>query len=216
MNKKVILSFVLGAVIAVVGIGIFQSSATSPSPELSAEEVSGLLEAQYSGTVTDIAFSDSNGTYQAELESKGMQYAVNVNGDNGEILDLQETGTAPTASGEQSEQGEAPAEEPSGDQKKTDGQANGKDPSEDPENTENQSGDNQQTSNDGTLSKEEAKAIAQEEFSGTIAEMELDKDDGRMKYEIEIINGEDESQIEIDAYTGEVIVVEIDREEEED
>ncbi|MFD0951687.1 PepSY domain-containing protein [Virgibacillus natechei] len=59
-----------------------------------------------------------------------------------------------------------------------------------------------------------AEEIALNEFDGQITELELDEDDGRLMYEIEIEDGEDEAEIEIDAYTGEILVIEIDREDD--
>ena len=55
------------------------------------------------------------------------------------------------------------------------------------------------------ISKEQAKKIALSKFNGKFEEIELDKDDGRLKYEIEMKNGNQEAEIEIDAYTGEIL-----------
>ena len=60
------------------------------------------------------------------------------------------------------------------------------------------------------LSQDAAKEIALKEFAGTVVDLELDEDDGRKIYEIEIENGEDEATVEIDAYTGEILVLDID------
>ncbi|MEC5424680.1 PepSY domain-containing protein [Virgibacillus sp. C22-A2] len=59
----------------------------------------------------------------------------------------------------------------------------------------------------------EAEEIALNSFSGTITEVELDEDDGRLIYEIEIENGNEEAEIDIDAYTGEILVLSIDRDD---
>ena len=59
------------------------------------------------------------------------------------------------------------------------------------------------------LSIEEVSKIALQQFSGEIDEIELDEENGRLIYEIEIERGEQEAEIEIDAYTGEIIVIEI-------
>ena len=50
----------------------------------------------------------------------------------------------------------------------------------------------------------------------TITSNELDTDDGRLTYEIEIHKDKKEAEIEIDAITGEVIVVSIEEEDNED
>lgn len=65
-------------------------------------------------------------------------------------------------------------------------------------------------SNNALIDINEASKIALREFAGTITEVELDEDDGRLIYEIEIEAGDQEAEIEIDAHTGEVLVIEID------
>lgn len=55
------------------------------------------------------------------------------------------------------------------------------------------------------LTMEEAIAIARKHATGTVKEAELEKDDGRLYYDIEIRDGQYEYEIEIDAYTGEVL-----------
>lgn len=60
------------------------------------------------------------------------------------------------------------------------------------------------------ISESKAKSIALQKFNGTVENIELDDDDGRLVYEIEIERGEKEAEIIIDAYTGKVLEVEID------
>ncbi|MFC4025345.1 PepSY domain-containing protein [Oceanobacillus longus] len=59
-----------------------------------------------------------------------------------------------------------------------------------------------------------AKSIALGQFSGNVEEIELDNDDGRSIYEVEIKNGNKEAEVEIDAYTGAVLVIEIDTDDD--
>ncbi|NLW22952.1 MAG: PepSY domain-containing protein [Tissierellia bacterium] len=60
------------------------------------------------------------------------------------------------------------------------------------------------------ISADEAKSIALNIANGKIKEFDLDEDDGRLKYEIEIKAKDGEHEIEIDAYTGKVLKHEID------
>lgn len=64
------------------------------------------------------------------------------------------------------------------------------------------------------ISVEEAEAIAQKEFSGTVTQLELDKDDGRYVYEIELRNGNQEAEMDIDAKTGEILELELEYEDD--
>jgi uncharacterized membrane protein YkoI len=62
------------------------------------------------------------------------------------------------------------------------------------------------------ISMHEAEEIAIREAGGIIESIELEKDDGRMIYEIELYgeNGDDDFDIDIDAVTGEVLRVDRD------
>lgn len=64
------------------------------------------------------------------------------------------------------------------------------------------------------ISVEEAEAIAQKEFSGTVTQLELDKDDGRYVYEIELRNGNQEAEMDIDAKTGKILELELEYEDD--
>lgn len=66
------------------------------------------------------------------------------------------------------------------------------------------------------ISEKQAIEIALKQFSGKVEDIELDKDDGRLIYEIEMESSKGEAEIEIDAYTGEVIMVDIELEEDDD
>lgn len=60
------------------------------------------------------------------------------------------------------------------------------------------------------ISQDEAINIALAQFSGEVDDVDLDEEDGRLIYEIEIERGDLEAEIMIDAYTGEIIIMEID------
>ncbi|MBP2079831.1 PepSY domain-containing protein [Oceanobacillus polygoni] len=72
----------------------------------------------------------------------------------------------------------------------------------------------QDKSLENLIGDQQAREIALKEFDGTIKEFELDEDDGRFVYELEIINGDKEAEFEIDALTGEILEMEIDTEDD--
>lgn len=63
---------------------------------------------------------------------------------------------------------------------------------------------------DDILSIKEIKEIALEEFPGQIKELELDENDGRLIYEVEVKNKGREAEMDIDARTGDVLELEFD------
>ena len=76
-----------------------------------------------------------------------------------------------------------------------------------------QTTNNQTTNNQTTIiSNEEAQKIAMDRVgnNGYLVKCELDNDDGRQVYEIEIKNGRIEYNIDIDAVSGEIIKYEED------
>ncbi|WP_053360507.1 PepSY domain-containing protein [Bacillus sp. FJAT-27251] len=66
------------------------------------------------------------------------------------------------------------------------------------------------------ISMNEAEEIAIKEAGGSIESIELEKDDGRLIYEIELRseNGDDDVDVDVDAVTGEVLKV--DRDDDDD
>ncbi|MER2089731.1 MAG: PepSY domain-containing protein [Sporosarcina sp.] len=64
------------------------------------------------------------------------------------------------------------------------------------------------------ITKEAAVQIAMKQAKGTATEVELDEDDGRVVYEIEIKDGKYEYDFDIDAISGEVLKFEKDRDDE--
>ena len=70
--------------------------------------------------------------------------------------------------------------------------------------------------NNSTISETQAIEIAQAKAKGTVTDLELDEDDNRLIYEIEIRNGKMEYDFEIDAKTGDIIKYEEDLDDDDD
>ena len=64
------------------------------------------------------------------------------------------------------------------------------------------------------LTKDQAIAIAMKKAKGTVTKVELDSDDGRQHYDIEIKDGTFEYDFEIDAITGKILEFEKDRDDD--
>ena len=60
------------------------------------------------------------------------------------------------------------------------------------------------------ISQADAIAIAEKAVNGKVVEIELDEDDGLLKYETELRTDRGEAEVEIDASTGDVLEVELD------
>ena len=198
MRKKLIIAGVCLVGVLALGFGIYQSGASSSEPELSKEEVENLVQEQYPGTITttDLEKNEDGAIYKVRIESKGNNYAVTLDGNTGEVTDLEILGEATTESSEQNDNNQAEEND------------SNKEPStNEPGQTEEKK---ENDASNAMLSQDAAKEIALKEFAGTVVDLELDEDDGRKIYEIEIENGEDEATVEIDAYTGEILVLDID------
>jgi uncharacterized membrane protein YkoI len=65
------------------------------------------------------------------------------------------------------------------------------------------------------ISKEEAKSIASRETKGTVKNIELDEDDGRMEYDVDLHNEKDDDiDVEVNAVDGKVLKVDYDRDDD--
>ncbi|MGJ9459426.1 PepSY domain-containing protein [Oceanobacillus sp. CF4.6] len=65
--------------------------------------------------------------------------------------------------------------------------------------------------NSEVIGDEKARKIALENFDGTVTDLELDIDDNQLIYEIDVKNSNKEAEFEIDAITGEIMEMEIDK-----
>lgn len=180
MKKKlgIVIGTITGA--AVLGLGVFQSSAAQADPKLSTDEIRQMITDQYQGVITEMELDKefNKAVYEVEIEGEKEEIELKLDGDTGEVIKEHKK------------------------ERKNDG-------------VKISEVENKQNNGD-ILSTEEVTKIALNEFSGTVTDLELDEDDDYLIYEIEIKDGQDEADFEIDAATGKIIELEIETDEDED
>lgn len=197
MKKKIGVIIGVITLAAVLGIGVYHSSASPTETSLSSDEVHETVKAQYPGEIISITSDKefNKVVFDVEIENEGRAYNLKLDGNTGEILTLKEKTNSKKLTIAEKEKNE-------------DEQNNSEQSDSEPHDNKNAGNKkNEKTA----IDIKEAEEIALSQFSGTITQLELDEDDGRLIYEVEIENGEDEAEVEIDAYTGEILVVSIDR-----
>ncbi|WP_339236688.1 PepSY domain-containing protein [Oceanobacillus sp. FSL W7-1281] len=207
MRKNIIWVISGLIVLGIIGLTVYQTNATSSNPDLNTEEISNLVSAQYPGQHTEPELSVENGepVYQMEVTQNQGVYSLKLNGDTGQVIDL--TAVEKTAENRQEKETENDTEPAKEDENKN---PESNEDTETAEEKTDSNSENQAAENDAVISHEEAMEIAKKEFPGEVTDLEMDSDDDILVYEIEIINGEDEATIEINAYTGNIITMEID------
>ena len=205
LNKKVMITISSVAIASVLGFGIYHTNAAQAQPKLSTDEIKELVSAQYPGTITEVEVDKgfNKVVYEVEVESDGKEYEIKLDGNTGEVLKLEEkeireakqNTTNVTIKEKNNADDKVKADKVKNDDAKDDGVK------------EDKTDDNKKV----VISKDEAKKIALAEFDGTIKELDLDEDDDRLIYEIEIESANGEAEMDIDAYTGEIISISIDR-----
>ncbi|TFJ92074.1 PepSY domain-containing protein [Lentibacillus salicampi] len=233
MKRKVGIVLAVILSISAMGLGMLQSSASEVSPKLGEQEIRELMTSQYPGDITELELEQSGNraVYEAEIHDNGTEYEIKMDGDTGEVLELEKKfsgkhNNEQNSVEDQKKSGETDANKndtKQNDDKKARNDADGGDKSDsNKDNTDqmelNQSGNSahNKPSKSAVISTGEAEKIAQGAFSGTIVEMELDEDDNRLYYEIGMISKNKEADIEIDAYTGDILVMEIDSDNDDD
>lgn len=220
MNKK--LGMVIGILVgaAVLGLGIYQSDAAQADPKLSSTDIQKVVESQYPGEITkpELEKELNKAVYKVEIESNGKKYKLKLDGDTGEVLKLKEKEISNKV--KITEENNDANDDKS--KKKNKANDNAVDQSGKHNNSKNDAkaksskqdkSDNDKKRNSGkkaVIDESKAKEIALKEFPGIVADLELDEDDGRLIYEISIENGNEEADIDIDAYTGEILELSID------
>lgn len=208
MKKK--LRFIISGVVAIgiLGFGVLYSSTSQAEASLSTKDIKDMVNEQYPGEIMEIEQETefNRPVYEVEIKTEDREYDIKLDGKTGEILNISETPIKDKEKADNENKNNTAKEE-----KLEDNTSNDKPK----EVVIKEKGDEQsQQENDKTkeviISYEEAKRIALAEFSGEIDDIELDTEDGRLIYEVEIERGDKEAEIEIDAYTGEIILIEID------
>lgn len=182
--KKTWVAVLAGAVlISGIGFGVNQMFAGEGEPALTEKEAVQKAEERYPGKVKEIELDDKGKrqVYEIELQGSKGEYEIKMDANSGEILKVEQEKKEANQNNQQ------------------------KDDDQNDKGVKNQPAPEKSVNKQKLISKEQAKKIALSKFNGKFEEIELDKDDGRLKYEIELKNGNQEAEIEIDAYTGEIL-----------
>ena len=179
MNKKLVFSLGTLTVAGVLGLGVYQSEAAPAETTLSTDEISQLIQDQYTGTITEMEIDKefNKVVYEVEVKDDEVEYDLKLDGDTGEVLKEEQH----------------------------------KDFDDDTKNTAQGN-----KANSDLIGDQKVREIALGQFDGTVTDFELDEDDDRLVYEIEIRNGEKEADFEIDAVSGDILEMEIDTEDDDD
>ncbi len=225
MKKK--LGFIISGVVAIVtlGFGVLYSSTSQAEAALSTEDIETMVKEQYPGEITEIEQETefNRAVYEVEIKTDDKEYDIKLDGKTGEVLNISEKPIKnkaqvsnekkkKTAKVKKDQSTEKNVEDNSSEEQPKEvvinekkGQKSNKDQKKEQSTKEKKS-----ETKKAIISIEEAKRIALEAFSGEIDDIELDEEDGRLIYEVEIERGDKEAELEIDAYTGEIIIIEID------
>ena len=233
MNRKwVIISvFVIIGVIGIIGI----ASAMKGDVKVTEAEARNLIEAHYTGTIKKISLTKSNGkdVYHVRLEEKTGLYTLEVDAGTGNIQNLQQVKKESPEREEKQALSEAEAKKLAEETYSGNVQGltlkdkiysitvltkteeiklemnadSGKITSEDKSSFE-------KNPKQVKLTEEQAKKIAMTEVNGEIEDIDLEEEDDSVFYEVEIDSGQQEATIQIDAFTGKVLSVAIENEED--
>lgn len=190
MKKKLLtISAVLIGVLILLFSFINSNSATS-EPALTKDEIKDIVSEQYAGEISTPILRNQNNepVYHVDVAHDENIYHIKLNGISGEVITIDK------------EVNKDNKKETSNESQKENKQSN-----------QEQAEEKDKIKSDNIIiSQKKVSKIALEQFSGVIDDIDLEDKNGRLIYEVEIENGEREAEIIIDAYTGEVIFVEID------
>jgi uncharacterized membrane protein YkoI len=233
MNRKWIIITVL-VIIGVTGI-IGIASAIKGDVKVTETEARNLVEAHYPGTIIEMTLlrSDGKDIYQVQLEENTGLYTLEVDAETGNIQNLQQVKKTDSEKEEKPAISEAEAKKLAEETYRGNVQAltlhrkiysitvltkteqiklemnadSGKITSEDKSSIE-------KNTQHVKLTEEQAKKIALAEVNGKIEDIDLEEEEDSVFYEVEIESGQQEATIQIDAFTGKVLSVAIENEED--
>ncbi|GAA4070878.1 PepSY domain-containing protein [Amphibacillus indicireducens] len=203
---KAIASIVGGLIVFGVAFLIFQSSPSTSEATMTRQEAEKIAQDQFQGEVVSVEFDD--GRYEIEIETEDAQYELKIDAETGKIVKLEENKNrkqvAQKSDTETTKVDEADAQ--------TQVEEVKQEKKEEPKEQSNQTTTTTKPSKNVIISSDDASKIAHDQVpNATIIKIELDSDDGQRYYEIEMHTDDQEVEIEIDAYTGKVIMIEYER-----
>lgn len=204
MNRKMMITVGAAVIALILGVGIYQSNASQDTPKLSSDDIKALVTEQYPGEITELELEKENNkvVYEVEVKTDDKEYELKLDGNTGEVLKLKEKYMTSRANEDSNDkQIEIKKENPQKQQTKREQRAK-----QQPQARQQQKGERKRS----IIDHNEAVDIALKEFPGELESIELDEDDGQLIYEIEVKNGHQEADIEIDACTGEILLIELD------
>ena len=204
------------AAAAILGVGIYHSNASQVDSGLSKEEIEEMVTGQYPGEIKNINLEKqaNKSVYKVDIENDVRKYALTLESDTGEVIELKETSDPEQV--KMAEKKEKEKEQQANNEKQDNQKQSEPNKKKEKKQSEKQDGNGKSESaekKNAVISVDKAVEIALEQFSGEVDDVELEEEDGRLIYEVEIEKGEDEAEVEIDAYTGEVLVVSIERDD---
>src|SRR5690625_1776133 len=210
LTRKLMITFGVIISISILITGLFYSNYAQSEPSLTENEVKDIVSDQYPGKITDLNLKNINNNKETNKKNNKKQTDKQTNNTppkteenpkqskkqekNEQVKNEKETAVKEEKREEEHE-ANVPKEQPKTAEK----------PKEENKSTPKESTDTKET----VLSISEVSNIALSHFSGSIDDVELEDEDGRLYYEVEIERDEQEAEMKIDAYTGEVIVIEI-------
>ena len=201
MNKKIKIGFGIGLLLifalALVGVGLNQSAfalsrgskdsaQAADKTVISEEQAKKIALEKVNGEIVEFEpdHDDGQPEYDVEIRADGKEYDMEIDGYTGEITKLEVDDDDDDDDDRRSEK----------------------------ESSKSSSGSkaSDKNSDKQLISEEQARKIALEKVNGKIVDFELDYDDGRPEYEIEIRADGKEYDLEIDGYTGKITKFEVD------
>src|SRR5690625_326113 len=185
---KAVASIVGGLAVFLIAFMFFQSSPKTAEAMMTRQEAEKIAQEQFQGEVVSVEFDD--GRYEIDIESDDVSYELELDADTGEILKLEEK-RYPNRVAQKSKAEETKSERQEKiEESKTDTNDESKNETnvevQEKQKTESKS-DKKQSSENVVLKQAEAMKIARNQVSdANITEIELDSDDGRSNYELEM------------------------------
>ena len=231
---KAVASILGGLIVFGVAFLIFQSSPSTTEATMTRQEAEKIAQDQFQGEVVSVEFDD--GRYEIEIETADAHYELKIDAETGKIVKLEEDRSrqqvAQKSEVEETKTDDLDTVDQTADLDDAD-DVNEKDKKEEPkvekkveqkeepkkvvvktEEKQTNKPATEKPSKNVILTSGEASKIAHNQVAnGTIIKIELDSDDGQRYYEIEMHTDDQEVEIEIDAYTGKVIMIEYEKRE---